>query len=905
MRDRQDERKTRSHESNKRGSRSPRRPNPQPVQKTAKARDLLAASFEHAAVGFSVTDLEGRLLEVNPALCSLTGYSEAELRSTPSIHILIHPADLPATVEKTEALIAGEVPAYLLEGRRLKKDGSIVWVRDSVSLVRDEAGVAVSIVRLTQDITQQKLAEASLRKVQAWNETILEGVADIHVVFDRQWRYLYVNSAAIEAIGLPREQILGRTLWDVYPEIIGTELERQYRRAMTEGLSVAFDFHNTRTDRWWENRCSATREGLAVFASDITERKRVQELLKQSEGALEETKSAQYAAELKYRRIFENAGEGIFQSTPEGAYLIANPALAYMHGFESPADLIRSRKDISREVYVEPAERDEFKRLLEQYGSVHDFEHQSIRKDGRKIWISVNAHAVRDAAGKIIYYEGTAQDISERKLAEEALRESEERYRDLVENSHELICTHDLNGKILSVNRAAQQLFGYSLNEFAGKMNIRDILAPQVRDQFQDYMAQILNEGGTRGMMLVQTRSGEHRLLEYYNSLRTEGVAAPIVRGIARDITEARRAERALRESEERYRELFENSKDAFYVHDMNGVYVSVNRAAEKLAGYSRDELIGKHFSEFMTAEYARQVQRQLQKKLESAGETTYEIEMINRKGRHVPVEISSRLIVERGVPVGVQGCVRDISEKKKAQEAARNYSRRVIEAQEAERRRISRELHDQVGQILTAVKMNLHALQHTCSEPETLMSIDDNLKVIDEAVDQVRDLSVDLRPLLLDDFGLVVALRWYLERQTRNTGVPAKFVSGSLDEDDRFSSELETACFRIVQEGVTNIIRHARASRISIRLERVVSDLILLITDDGAGFDARMLRAGGAGVATLGLRGMEERAQAVGGTITIDSAPALGTEICARLPIKGEKRRDSDAPRTVELAKA
>jgi len=125
------------------------------------------------------------------------------------------------------------------------------------------------------------------------------------------------------------------------------------------------------------------------------------------------------------------------------------------------------------------------------------------------------------------------------------------------------------------------------------------------------------------------------------------------------------------------------------------------------------------------------------------------------------------------------------------------------------------------------------------------------------------------------------------------------------LDEDDRFSSELETACFRIVQEGVTNIIRHARASRISIRLERVVSDLILLITDDGAGFDARTLRAGGAGVATLGLRGMEERAQAVGGTITIDSAPALGTEICARLPIKGEKRRDSDAPRTVELAKA
>ena len=806
MRDRPDEHKSRSNEPNKRSSRSRRRPKSDRVSPALNSPELFNSCLEHAAIGFSITDLQGRVLEVNPALCSLTGYSEAELRSISNIHTLIHPSDSPDAIEQTQALIAGEAKRYVLEQRFVKKDGSFVWVRNSVWLVHDKAGLPINVVCLTQDITQQKTAEASLRKIEAWNDS---------------------------------------------------------------------------------------------------ERKRAQELLKQSEGALAETKSARYAAERKYRQIFENAGEGIFQSTPEGGYLIANPALAYMHGFESPDELISSRKDISREVYVDPAERDEFKRLLEQHGTVHAFEHQTLRKDGSKIWISVNAHAVRDDAGQIIYYEGTAQDITERKQTEAALRESEERYRDLVENSHELICTHDLDGKILSVNRAAQQLFGYSWQEFVGRKNIRDILAPQVRDQFQDYMQQILNEGGTRGTMLVLTRTGEYRLLEYYNSLRTEGVAAPIVRGIARDITEARRAERALRESEERYRELFENSKDAFYVHDMNGLYVSVNRAAEKLSGYSREEIIGKHFSDFMTPDNARQVQRQLQKKLESAVETTYEIEMINRKGRHVPVEISSRLIIERGVPVGVQGCVRDISEKKKAQEAARNYSRRVIEAQEAERRRISRELHDQVGQILTAVKMNLHALQHTCSEAETRMSIDDNLKVIDEAVDQVRDLSVDLRPLLLDDFGLVVALRWYLERQMRNTGVPSKFVSGSLDEDDRFSSELETACFRIVQEGVTNIIRHARASRISIRLERVLSDLILLITDDGAGFDARMLRAGGAGMSTLGLRGMEERAQAVGGTITIDSAPALGTEICARLPIKGEKRRDSETSRTVELAKA
>src|SRR6185369_9929876 len=337
-----------------------------------------------------------------------------------------------------------------------------------------------------------------------------------------------------------------------------------------------------------------------------------QELLKQKEARL--------AAERKYRRIFENVSEGIFQSTPEGQYLMANPALARIHGFKSARELIRSRRDISREIYVDPARREEFKRLLEKHGVVRDFEHETFRKDGSKIWLCVNARAVCDEAGKVLFYEGTARDITQRKQAEQALRESEERYR-----------------------------------------------------------------------------------------------------------------------------ELFENSKDALYVHDMSGRYTSVNRAAERLSGYTREELIGQHFSIFLNPEYERHIRGHLEKKSDEPSETTYETEIVTKHGRSVPVEISSRLIFADGAAVGVQGCLRDVSERKRVQAAARTYSRRLIEAQEGERRRMSRELHDQVGQILTAVKMNLHALRQKCSAPEILSSIEDNMKVIDEAVDQVRDLSVDL----------------------------------------------------------------------------------------------------------------------------------------------------------------
>jgi len=355
-------------------------------------------------------------------------------------------------------------------------------------------------------------------------------------------------------------------------------------------------------------------------------------------------------------------------------------------------------------------------------------------------------------------------------------------------------------------------------------------------------------------------------------------------------LVEANLRDKALSESEERYRELFENSKDAIYVHDMSGRYTSINRAAERLSGYTRDELIGKHFSTLVTPQYAHHVREQLCRKLEASGESTYELELTTKPGRRIPVEVSSRLIVEHGLPVGVQGCMRDISEKKRAQEASRTYSRRLIEAQEAERRRVSLELHDQVGQILTAVKMNLHALRKTCGTSDVAMLIEENLSVIDEAVDQVRDLSVDLRPLLLDDFGLMVAVRWYLDRQAKKSGIAVELVSLSLNEDDRFPADLETACFRIVQEAVTNIIRHAQAGRISIRLERTGSDLMLVIGDDGVGFDVKAVRTGASATATLGLRGMEERAQAVGGTLTVDSAPRLGTQICASFPLADEQ---------------
>jgi signal transduction histidine kinase len=213
-------------------------------------------------------------------------------------------------------------------------------------------------------------------------------------------------------------------------------------------------------------------------------------------------------------------------------------------------------------------------------------------------------------------------------------------------------------------------------------------------------------------------------------------------------------------------------------------------------------------------------------------------------------------------------------------------FSRQLIEAQEEERRRIALELHDQIGQVLTVVKINLPSVLRLFPGPETARYIKDNTDLVDEALRLVRDLSIDLRPLLLDDLGLVTALRWYIERYAERTGVVADFHVDLPSSDHRFSRDIETACFRIVQEALTNVGRHAQTKEVSIQVTGDKSDLFLRVKDDGIGFDLNLLRTRPPRATTLGLLGMQERARAAGGTIEIDSAVSKGTEIRVRFPI-------------------
>jgi PAS domain S-box-containing protein len=808
------------------------------------------------------------LLDMNPAGLAMIEADNLEQVVGHSILSLVAEESRAIFQGLNERIFQGETAVAEFEIVGLK--GTRRWMESHAAPLRNPESKIVAQLAITRDITDRKRAEASLR---IFRSLIDQSNDAIEVIDNNTFRFLDCNQSAYQSLGYSREEFLNLTVFDVDPLVDRDTVAQLDEQMKAFGFATLDSVHRRKDGSTFPVEVNVKvvrleRDYRLAVVRNITERKRAEEALRK--------------AEQKYRDIFENAGEGIFQSTSDGRFLTANPAMARMLGYDSPEELIISRNDIERQHYVDPDKRKEFKRLVEANEVIRDFEYEAYCKDRSIICVTANVRSVRDQDGILLYYEGTAQDITERRRAETALKKQTDALQEIFDHLPLMIRLSRENGEVSLVNRQWEQTIGWTLEE--------------IRTEQIDIFAQMFPSTRLRqeALKFVQDAAGEWQ--DFKTTLRdgrvidtswaVVGLADGASLGIGQDITARKRADEALREAEQRYRELFENAKDAIYVHDLEGRYLSINPAAEALSGFSRHEILGKTFGEFIAPEYLNEVRDNLCKKLGREGGTSYEVEVMGKGGRRVPVEISSRLIRQNGVPVAVQGTARDITQRKRAEEALRGYSRRLIEAQEEERQRIARELHDQIGQVLTAVQLNLHTVQRLCNTTEASAHVEDGIRVLDEALDQIRDLSFELRPSLLDDLGLAAALRWYADRYAQRTGVRCEIQTDLPHQDVRFARELETACFRIAQEALTNVARHSQAVKVSIQLQTRNNCLLLRVKDDGVGFDVPQLRQRLPSGSTLGLQGMQERAQAVGGSLWVVSAPSQGTQISARFPI-------------------
>jgi PAS domain S-box-containing protein len=268
-----------------------------------------------------------------------------------------------------------------------------------------------------KNITERKRVEVALQQSQSRIESILSSVADIHILLNRDWRYLYINEAGVRAMGRTREQILGRTLWELYPDIVGTELDRQIHRAMEEQVFVALDFHYLTLDHWWEDRFYPAPDGLSVFATNITERKRVEEQLRQSEE--------------RFRQLAESITEVFWMTNPDKQQMLyVSPTYEKIWG--RPCETLYEAPTTWLDV-IHPDDRDRVEKSAstQQILGSYDEEFRIIRPDGSVRWIRDRAFPINDEMGRVYRITGLAEDITERKLIDEKVRETTEQLRAL------------------------------------------------------------------------------------------------------------------------------------------------------------------------------------------------------------------------------------------------------------------------------------------------------------------------------------------------------------------------------------------------------------------------------------------------------------------------------------------
>jgi diguanylate cyclase (GGDEF)-like protein/PAS domain S-box-containing protein len=314
-------------------------------------------------------------------------------------------------------------------------------------------------------------------------------------------------------------------------------------------------------------------------------------------------------------------------------------------------------------------------------GKEVEYEYRIIAADGRVHWVHDRGSLIRDEHGKILHRQGVIFDVTKQKIAdsnrqkaESDLIESESRYRSLFERANDIIYVHDLDGNYLSLNHAGERAFGYTKEE-ALKLNMRDVATPESLELARAKLQEKLSGRSQQTTYEAdcKTKDGRILTLEINSTVIFKDGKPVAVQGIARDITERKRAEHALRQSEKEYRDLFENANDLIYTHDLKGNFTSLNRAGELITGFSREEALKMNIAEVVAPEFLGAARQMIAEKIASGSSTAYELEIIAKNGKRVSLELSTRLITVDGSPVGVQGIGRDITSRKEAEASLHN----------------------------------------------------------------------------------------------------------------------------------------------------------------------------------------------------------------------------------------
>jgi len=694
-------------------------------------------------------------------------------------------------------------------------------------------------------------------------------------------RVVRVNREFTRLFGYTPQEALGRRLSEL---IVPDEWRDEDRRYMD---LVA---HRHRVDAEGVRRCKegsrlhvamtyvpflASSGDAAVYAiyRDITERQRAYEALR--------------ASESRWRTIFENSGVGIAMADRQGKFIAANRAYREMVGYTDEELRGMSFMDLTYE------EDRALCAVLAQ--ELWDGSRQQVRiekrywrKDGKLIWVR---HTVSKSPGAETAPPCTMavmEDITERKLGEEALRESKMRLELSLKASNMGLWDWNIGTNEVYVSPLGKSQLDYADYEIGNRAEEWETrVHPEDRERVLAAVRAFLESPSPRfeTECRVRLRDGSYRWVLTWASVLRDANGKPYrMLGAHLDITERKRTEERLRE----YEKVVENLQEMIMVVDRDYRYLIANRAFLNYRSLERDQVVGRLVSDVLDKEVFDKVVKQKVDECLQGNIVHYELRYNYPRFGERDLFISYFPI--QG-PAGIDrvACVlEDITEPKRAEKELqrslaqlRKLAARLETVREEERTRAAREIHDELGQALTAIKLDLTALLRDLPPDQgpAAQRRQSILKLLEQAMRSTRRIATELRPAVLDDLGLAAAVEWAAEDFQARTGIKcqASLPEGAIALD----SERATALFRILQESLTNVARHASASQVTVRLGKGNGGFLLEVHDNGRGFDEKLFSTAN----SLGILGMRERALLLGGELTIDAAPGEGTTVRVRIP--------------------
>lgn len=777
----------------------------------------------------------------------------------------------------------------LIEFEMLTRKGNSRWCESNIVPYKNAEGKIVYALGVTRDITVRKQKEEQLRRSEDIRKLIMDSALDAIICIDKNEVIFTWNPQAEEIFGWKVEEAIGKKLSSlvIHPRYHGKH-HKGFADYTSSGKSHVINkvmilpaLRSNGEEFIAELLIREIKNGddyfLCTYVRDVTERINSEKELQRSSS--------------RFQRITSTTNDAVWEWDLHTNNLWCNEMHQQLYGLTMQDPVPVKAEWVSR---IHPEDRYAILKMqddaLASDTNVFISEYRFRTGKGSEYkYIFDRCYITRNEQNVPILMTGSMMDITERRVAEEKIFHSNQRFELIANTTNDAVWETNLETGVSWGNEMHQKMYGLTLeNEIPDFEQWKAHLHPDDRDWVIKSLDDTL--ASTDNTWIVEYRfikpSGQTVTIYDRTYIVRNAEGKPMrMMGSMMDITERKKAEEALLQSEEKYRTLVEQANDGIFIADLTGRFVIVNSAGLKLSQYTEEELSALTIYDLADPEELK-VQPFRFEEMKNEQGARSERKLKRKDGTIVDIEINAKFLSDGRF----LAFIRDITERKKAEnelnssyKAIRKLTSHLQNAREEERTHIAREIHDELGQQLTVLKMDVSWLTKKIKQLESQQLNDkaaEIVKMLNDTVNTVRRISSDLRPVLLDDLGLAAAIEWHLAEFGKRSGIKTEFVT--LESSTTIPRTTATGLFRIYQESITNIARHSEATEVTVELFVEDKIVTMAISDNGKGFDVSSIGR----KKTLGVLGMQERTVMMGGTFRIKRNPAKGMKVEVHVPV-------------------